>query len=112
LLLRLESSRDGLSGAEAEQRLQVRGLSPPAFMRLRARVGEFLRVSANPLVVILLAAGTASAFLGQISDAAIIGAIVFLSAAINFWQTFRSERAVERLKQQIAPTATVRRDGA
>ena len=38
--------------------------------------------------------------------------MVSLSIAINFWQTFRSDQAVKRLQQQVAPTATVRRDGA
>jgi len=81
-------------------------------MGLRSEVVEFLRVSANPLVLILLVAGTASAFPGEVTDALIIGCIVFLSAGINFWQTFRSERAVKRLQAQVAPTATVRPDGA
>ena len=67
---------------------------------------------ANPLVVILLIAGTASAFLGEVGNASIIFAIVILSGAINAWQTLRSERAVERLQRQVAPTARVRRDGA
>ena len=71
-----------------------------------------MRGSANPLVVILLVAGLASAILGEVADAAIIGGIVLLSAGINFWQTFRSERAVTRLQEQVAPTATVLRDGA
>ncbi len=70
-----------------------------------------MRGSANPLVVILLIAGLASAILGEVTDAAIIGGIVFLSGGINAWQTFRSQRAVSRLREQVAPTATVLRDG-
>ncbi len=72
---------------------------------------ELIRGSANPLVIILLIAGLASAFLGEVTDAAIIGGIVFLSGGINAWQTFRSQRAVSRLREQVAPTATVLRDG-
>jgi Mg2+-importing ATPase len=112
LLAQLETSSRGLSTAEAQRRIEVLGLSEPTTTRLRSNVVEFLRASANPLVIILLVAGTASAFLGEVTDAAIIGVIVFLSAGINFWQTFRSERAVKRLQEQIAPTATVRRDEA
>jgi Mg2+-importing ATPase len=74
-------------------------------------VAEFVRASANPLNVILLVAGGASAVLGEVADAAIISGMVFLSSGLNFWQTFRSERAVRRLQEGIAPTATVRRDG-
>ena len=72
---------------------------------------ELIRGSANPLVIILLIAGLASAILGEVTDAAIIGGIVFLSGGINAWQTFRSQRAVSRLREQVAPTATVLRDG-
>jgi Mg2+-importing ATPase len=63
-------------------------------------------------VAILLVAGAASAFLGEIADAAIIAGIVLMSTGINFWQSFRSERAVRQLQEQIAPTATVRRDNS
>ena len=112
VLLRLGSSRDGLSDAEAARRLQESGPNEMTQTPWRVRVLELVRGSANPLVVILLVAGGASAFLGEVADAAIIGAIVLLSAGLNVWQTFRSGRAVERLREQIAPTATVRRDGA
>ena len=65
----------------------------------------------NPLVVILVIAAVASTFLGDKVDAGIIGAIVLMSAAIDLTQTYRSQRAVEKLRAQVAPTATVLRDG-
>ena len=37
--------------------------------------------------------------------------MVILSIALNFFQAYRSERAVRRLREQVAPTATVMRDG-
>jgi Mg2+-importing ATPase len=70
-----------------------------------------MRPFTTPLVGILLVAGTASAFLGQRADAIIIGAMVFLSALLDIWQTKRSEHAVRKLQATIAPTATVCRDG-
>ena len=69
------------------------------------------RLIANPLVVLLLVAGTASALLREVADAAIIFVIVLASSGRNAWQTMRSARAVRRLQRQIAPTATVLRDG-
>src|SRR5262245_61309016 len=111
LLARLKTSRDGLSVPEAKWRLTETGPNEFVERKLRSAGWEFLRAAANPLVVILVVAGVASAFLGEIADAAIIGAIVLLSAGINFWQSFRSERAVRKLQEQIAPTATVRRNG-
>ncbi len=112
LLARLATSSQGLSTAEAGRRLEALGPNEPATRRLGSGLLELLRASASPLVIVLLVAGTASAFLGDVTDAAIIGAIVVLSAGIDFRQTFRSERAVRRLQERIAPTATVRRDGA
>jgi Mg2+-importing ATPase len=112
VLARIGSFKEGLSSDEAARRLKESGFNELAAAKLRSTFAEFLGVSANPLVVILLVAAAASAFLGEIADAVIIGAIVLLSAGLNFWQTFRSERAVNRLREQIAPTATVRRDCA
>ena len=37
--------------------------------------------------------------------------MVLLSAALNLFQTYRSQRAVERIRKEVAPTATVLRDG-
>ena len=111
LLARLSASEEGLSERDAEARRQAFGFNELAPSRLPARLAELFRSSLNPLVIILLVAGAASAFLGEIADAVIIGAIVLLSSGLNFWQTFRSERAVRRLQEQVAPTATVRRDG-
>jgi Mg2+-importing ATPase len=72
---------------------------------------EFLRSSINPLVLILLLAGAASAFLGEVTGAAIVFVIVFLSSSVNFLQNFRSQRAVQKLQADVAPTANVERDG-
>jgi Mg2+-importing ATPase len=44
--------------------------------------------------------------------AAIIATMVLLSVAINFFQTFCSQRAADRLRAQVTPKATVLRDGA
>ena len=73
---------------------------------------QLLLLLANPLVIILLLASFASAIAGEETNAAIIVAIVGLGLAINFVQTYRSQQAVERLRQSVTPTATVLRDGA
>ena len=70
-----------------------------------------MRLFLDPLVLILLIAAVASAFLGGAVDAGIITAIVLLSVAIDFVQTYRSERAIEQLRERVAPTAIALRDG-
>jgi Mg2+-importing ATPase len=111
LLARLGTSERGLSAAEAATRLRTTGPNTLGTASFAAKALAFARAVFNPLVVILLIAGAASATLGQVGDAVIIAVIVVSSSALNFWQTFRSERAVKRLQARIAPTASVRRDG-
>jgi Mg2+-importing ATPase len=102
---------DGLSSAEALRRLRDVGPNEPAPPASRLSVMAVARLFGNPLVVILLVASAASAALGDVLNAAIIVAMVLLSVALNFLQTYRSERAADRLREQVAPRATVLRDG-
>lgn len=44
-------------------------------------------------------------------DAGIIGAIVLLSAAIDSSQIYRSQQAIDQLRERVAPTATALRTG-
>ena len=101
----------GLTAQEAESRLGQFGPNEPAATQHHSVVSDLLHGLMNPLVLILVIAAAASAFLGDKVDAGIIGVIVLLSAAIDFTQTYRSQRAVEKLRAQVAPTATVLRDG-
>ena len=72
---------------------------------------QVVHLFANPLVIILLVASAISATLGQHVDAAIIVTMVVLGVAINFWQSYRSQQAADRLRASVSPTATVLRDG-
>ena len=71
-MARLGTSSEGLSSAEAAARLRTHEANELVVSRLRSKVAEFLRAVLNPLVVILLVAGTASAFLGEVGDAATV----------------------------------------
>ena len=100
----------GLTAQEAEARLDKFGANEPAATPRRSFLSDLLHEFLNPLVLILIIAATASAFLGEKTDAGIIGVIVLLSAAIDLTQTYRSQQAIEKLRKQVAPTATVLRD--
>jgi len=100
-----------LTSAEAARRLAEYGLNDPAPKQQRSQAVELLLQFANPLVAILLLASIVSALVGEFVSAAIVAVIVTLSVAINFTQTFRSQRAAERLRGAVAPTATALRDG-
>jgi P-type Mg2+ transporter len=103
---------NGLTNAEARSRLTQYGPNEPVPAHRWSAVRELFGFLTNPLVLILLIAAFASILLGQQTDATIVVAIVLVSVAINFVQTYRSQVAAERLRSQIASQATVLRDGA
>jgi len=101
----------GLSTTEARLRFSKIGPNEPVSLRRASSLVQILLLFLNPLAIILLAASAISAALGEILNASIIAVMVLLSAALNFIQTYRSHRAVERIRKEVAPTATVLRDG-
>jgi Mg2+-importing ATPase len=111
-LARLQTSEAGLGGDEARRRLDRVGPNEAVGRGGSAVMGELFGFLASPLVLILILASAVSAVLGDVVNAAIIALMVALSVILNFVQTYRSQRAAERLREEAAPTATVRRDGA
>ena len=101
----------GLTTVEARNRLAQFGPNEPVSPRRTATVFQLLLLFANPLAIILLVASAISAALGEVLNAAIIIVMVLLGVTLNFIQTFRSQRAVDRIRKEVAPTATVLRDG-
>jgi len=101
----------GLTSEEAEARLEQYGPNNPTPLKGSSAVLEFLRLFFHPLVLILLIAAGVSIFLGEVTDAGIIIAIVGLSNTLDFLQSHKSQKAMEQLRQRVASTATVLRDG-
>jgi P-type Mg2+ transporter len=101
----------GLSTGEAGRRLVEAGPNDPTPSRQRSTAITLLLLFLNPLAIVLLIAAVFSAFLGQAVSAGIIVAVVLLGSAVNFWQTYRSQRAIERLRETVTSTASVLRDG-
>lgn len=107
----LESSAAGLDEVEAAHRLATQG---PNDAEARERTGHLrtlIELFGNPLVLMLLVAAIVSGFLGDHVGAGIIVAMVLLSVMLNYVLSYRSKRAAERLREEIAPTASVCRDG-
>ena len=101
----------GLGTTEALQRLVEYGPNEPVSSRRTSGLVQILFLFINPLAIILLVASAISAAVGEVLNASIIALMVLLSAALNFFQTYRSQRAVERIRKEVAPTASVLRDG-
>jgi Mg2+-importing ATPase len=101
----------GMSSDDARRLLAQFGPNDPAPPAHHSIFRKILRLFSNPLTLILIVAAVVAEFLGQHVDATIIFVVVFLGAFIDFFQTYRSEQAVKRLRERVAPTATVLRDG-
>ena len=111
LFEQLKSSEQGLTGAEASKRLDTYGPNDTTGLKRTSPIVQFLRLFLNPLVAILLVASVVSAVLGDRINASIIMVIILLSNILNFVQTSRSQNTVEKLRADVAPTASVLRDG-
>jgi len=106
----LEVTGAGLATEEVERRLGRWG--PNAVRSHRARGWLVLwHQLRSPLLALLLAAAVVSYFVGERSDALIIGVIVGLSVALGFANEYRAEKTAESLHARIRHRALVLRDG-
>ncbi|MEO6114863.1 MAG: magnesium-translocating P-type ATPase, partial [Pseudolysinimonas sp.] len=104
------SDRHGLSSTEVAERRAQWG--PNAVSSHKARFWPVLwHQLRSPLLALLLTAALASYFVGEKSDAVIIGVIVALSVGLGFVNEYRAEKAGEALHDQIHHETVVTRDG-
>jgi Mg2+-importing ATPase len=111
LLTSLRSSPSGLSSDEAGSRLREAGPNAVSRMGRASALAAFARQFRSPLVLILIFAAAVSAFVGEGSEAVIIGIIVLASCVLSFTQEYGASRAMEALTARIARKASVLRDG-
>jgi Mg2+-importing ATPase len=111
LFVQLQSSENGLSSAIAAERTKEQA----QFFKVESRRKKELKLLArqfiNPLVLLLVIAVVLSAVLGESSDSLIILFILVATALLGFWQEANAGRAMEKLRNMIAVTHTVLRDG-
>ena len=103
--------KDGLTEAEAEQRLLENGPNELKESKKRTAVQAFLEQLNDPLIYVLLAAAAVSFLLHEYSDAVIILAVVCLNAAVGVLQEGKAQKALDSLKKLTRPKALVIRDG-
>ena len=102
----------GLSAAEAAMRLGRYGPNRLAEKPPRPAWLKFLDQFKSLLVLILLAAAVLAGIVGDVKDAVVIFSVVLLNATLGFIQEHRAENALAALKNMLAPSARVRRDGS
>ena len=111
LLRELNASAMGLNDAEAARRLKAYGLNEIPSIEHRTSLRIFASQFKNPLVYVLVFASVLAGFLGDVTEATIIVAIVLANSALGFALEHRSERAVDELRKYLSYTTIVVRNG-
>ncbi|MDP2631437.1 MAG: HAD-IC family P-type ATPase [Candidatus Uhrbacteria bacterium] len=102
---------EGLTQSEAESRLEEYGPNALPEKPPRAAYKIFLSQFAGPLMAILLVAGVISIILLERFDAGIIFAVVLLNAILGFFEEYKADRLIEKLKTFLPRSVKVRREG-
>ena len=115
----LSTTAEGLTTAEAEERLERNGKNKLAEGKKIPMWRRFLGQLSDPMTIILLVAAAISlvvSLLGppeerEFADVIIILAVVLINATLGVIQESKAEAAIEALKQMTAATTKVLRDG-
>ncbi|MCY7280551.1 MAG: HAD-IC family P-type ATPase [Sphingomonas bacterium] len=108
----LGSATDGLSTAEAQQRLAKAGPNAIASAPAPAFVRVFAYQFLSPLIYLLLAAAVVAVVMAEYVEAGFILIVLMVNAAIGATQEFRASASADALRRMIEQKASVRRDGA
>jgi Ca2+-transporting ATPase len=110
ILSKYNTSIDGLSENEALKRQKEYGLNKLDEKPPTPAIKLFLMQFIDILIALLIIAAFAAYMVGDVIDTAVIMIAVLLNTIMGFIQEFRSQRAVESLKDLIVATAIVRRE--
>ena len=113
----LDSDPEGLTSEEAQRRLERYGANELRKEKKASPLVILLQQFKNVLVIILLVAAAISGALAltghaeSIWDPVIIVGVVLVSVLLGFVQEYRAERAMEALREMMAPMSSVVRNG-
>ena len=105
------SSPDGLTPDEVIERQKKYGLNKIEEKKPTPLINLFLTQFIDILIGLLLIAAVAAYIIGDVIDAGVIILAVLLNVIMGFIQEYRSQKAMESLKNLIVKTAIVKRDG-
>lgn len=107
----LQASAGGLSLDEAAARLETNGPNRLPQPPKRSVILRFLMHFQNILIYVLIGSAIITLFLQHYVDMAVIVAVVIANAVIGFVQEGKAEKAMESIRQMLAPHASVLRNG-
>ena len=107
----LDCGEEGLSSAQAAERLKQYGPNELQAGGRKSVLRIFLEQFADFLVIILILAAAVSAVLGDVESMAVILAVITMNAVLGTVQTVKASSSLDSLRRMAAPTAKVLRDG-
>ena len=110
ILSKYNTSIKGLSEKEVLKRQSEYGLNMLEEKKPTPLIILFLSQFIDILIILLLIAAVASYLIGDVIDAGVILLAVFLNTIIGFIQEYRSQKAVESLKNLVVNNAVVKRN--
>ena len=105
-----QTEKIGLGDAEVKARQQKHGYNELVNIKKDSFIKVFLSQFKDFLVLILLAAGIVSIFLGDHESAIVIFLVTILNSMLGTVQHFKAEKSLEGLKKLSSPVAKVIRD--
>jgi len=107
----LKTSEKGLSQEEVKKRRKKYGKNNIKKKKKLRPLKILIKQFNSFLIYILLIAAIVSFFIGHKIDSFIIGAIVFLNAGLGFFQQYKAEKAIQKLRKLVIPKSRVIREG-
>jgi calcium-translocating P-type ATPase len=111
VLEELKTSSAGLSPDEAAARLQHYGPNRLPEPPKRSVLMRLLLQFHNILIYVLLGSAVITAAMNHVVDTIVILAVVIANAIIGFIQEGKAEKAMDAIRQMLAPSASVLRGG-
>jgi Ca2+-transporting ATPase len=107
----LNSTPSGIGNSIASERLSEYGKNEIEDTKKKTVWQIILHQLTDFMILILIVVAIISGFLGDLTDTFIILAIIIINATVGFIQEYRSEKAMEALKNMVPSCARVIREG-
>ena len=107
----LNSTPSGIDTIIASERLSEFGKNEIKDNKKKTVWQILLHQLTDFMILVLIVVAVISGFFGELTDALIILAIIIINAAVGFTQEYRSEKAMEALKNMVPNCARVLREG-
>ncbi len=111
VLLQLNTTVEGLTEEEAENRLNHYGSNEVAKEKRQSPLARLWDNVRNPLVILLLVLALVSYLTGDLRAMGVMIVMVVLGVVLRYVQEMRADHSAEKLRAMVKTTATVARQG-